>query len=458
MNKESLILKLREIGSIKFGKFTLKSGMTSPFYIDLRNIVSYPKLLEEIVDLLISITNDKQFDVITGIPYTALPIATVLSIKLNKPLIYTRKEEKGYGSKEKIIGNFNPSDTCLVIDDVITTGESKLEITQSLEGVKINDFVVIVDRSINGKEFLKEKGYNLTTILTMNEIIETLHKHGLITEDHKKNAEKFLQKSDSPANLSLKQRALFTKNSLTKKLIDKIIKKQSNLVLSLDVTDRNQFFSILDKVGSEIVMLKSHIDFIEDYSSDFISKLRDYSEKYDFLLFEDRKFADIGSTVRKQYRAGIYHISDWSDFVTVHPLPGEAILEGLFGGLENKSSFLIAAMSAKGNLISDNYTRRAIEIGINNESVVSGFIGFGKDEDEIKKLKNKIPDNFLLLMPGVNLSQQNDNLGQTYLTVEKAIKGGADCIIVGRGIYENSDPEKMAKLYREKSISLLNLS
>ncbi len=111
------------------------------------------------------------------------------------------------------------------------------------------------------------------------------------------------------------------------------------MILSLDVDEPEKFFSILEQVGSEIVMLKTHIDVIQNFNKQFLAKLIDYAEKYNFLLFEDRKFADIGSTVRKQFRGGIYKIADWAEFVTVHMIAGEGILQGLFDGLENRSSF-----------------------------------------------------------------------------------------------------------------------
>jgi len=209
MNKEKLILQLKEIDAIKFGSFILKSGIISPFYIDLRDIVSYPLLLDAITDMLIENVQDKEFDIITGIPYTALPIAALVAYKLNKPLIYTRKEEKVYGIGKKVIGNFKKGVKCLVIDDVITTGESKIEIAQSLEkeGIIITDFVVIVDRSANGEKFLKEKGYQLHSLITIQNIITTLTEHNLISKYKQKEVEVFIQNKQKEAKVGFLQQA-----------------------------------------------------------------------------------------------------------------------------------------------------------------------------------------------------------------------------------------------------------
>jgi orotidine 5'-phosphate decarboxylase subfamily 1 len=131
-------------------------------------------------------------------------------------------------------------------------------------------------------------------------------------------------------------------------------------------------------------------------------------------------------------------------------IAGEAILDGLFGDLDvPRSGFLLARMSAKGNLISETYTRQVLEIGKRRKDCVSGYIGHGADVEDIKRFRNKIPQDQLLLMPGVNLDTTGDGLGQQYLTVEKAIAGGADAIIVGRGIVASTNPGAEAKRYRE---------
>ncbi|MCK4312908.1 MAG: orotidine-5'-phosphate decarboxylase, partial [Candidatus Cloacimonetes bacterium] len=235
------------------------------------------------------------------------------------------------------------------------------------------------------------------------------------------------------------------------KLMSKIIKKKSNLVLSLDVTDQKEFFKILDEVGPEIVMLKTHVDILDDFDENFVPKLKKYAEKYDFIIFEDRKFADIGNTVRKQFRSGVYKISDWAEFVTVHMVAGEGILKGLFDGVEGRSSFVLARMSSKGNLINETYSRKCFEFARKYPDVVSGFIGHGKDVEDIRRFKAKFPAGMLLLMPGVKLQKGSDAMGQQYITVEEAVQGGADCIIVGRGIYGKENPGKEAKIYREKA-------
>jgi uridine monophosphate synthetase len=446
ISKKEFILELERIGAIKFGSFILKSGLTSPFYIDLRELISYPKLMDQVCELIADKVKNLKFDIITGIPYTALPLATLVSTKLNKPLVYIRKEEKAYGTGKNVVGSYAEDSRCLVIDDLVTTGLSKIETAHKYqsEGIEIKDFFVIIDRSQNAVSELAEQGFKLHSIITLDEILSVLSQAGKITKDQVHKVREFttsIVKKEEPVS----------ENEMTAKLCDLIEKKESNLVLSLDVDEQEMFFEILDQVAEEIVMLKTHVDIIKDYDRFFLDKLVEYSQKYEFMIFEDRKFADIGSTVRKQYNSGIYHISKWAEFVTVHSLPGEGILQGLFESVEKRSSFLLARMSSKGNLITDYYTRKTIEMGRKYDTVVSGFIGHGESVDDIKRFRSLIPENMLLLMPGVKLEKGSDTIGQQYITVEDAIGGGADCIIVGRGIYENPHPKQIAKTYRKKA-------
>lgn len=199
MNKKDLILKLAEVDAVKFGEFTLKSGMKSPIYIDLRVLVSYPEIMKMIVEVF----KDKikkenlEYDLIAGIPYTALPMASVLSLDLNVPMIYCRKENKDYGTKKNIEGIYQSGQTCLVIDDLITTGGSKFETAEPFEaeGLKVKDFVVLVDREQGGKKQLEDKGYNLHSIILISEILDVLKEEGKMDDEMYEKVNKFLQEN-----------------------------------------------------------------------------------------------------------------------------------------------------------------------------------------------------------------------------------------------------------------------
>ena len=443
--KEQFIIKLHEIGAIKFGEFTLKSGKKSPFYFDLRDMISYPDILTLVSNLLVAQLKDLDFDYISGIPYTALPIAALVADKLHKPLIYARKEVKTYGTKNTIIGKYQPGKKCVIIDDLISSGESILETTEKFEtaGLIIEDVSVIIDRRSRGKDLLHENNYRLHSLFDIDEILQILSAENRLSKEEANKIKTYVNKAETTTNNQP------VKNSLSLRLQHLIQKKESNLVLSLDVTKQADFFKILEQTASHIVMLKTHVDILEDFDSGFVEKLREYARKYNFLIFEDRKFDDIGHTVKNQFQKGMYRIADWADFITVHAIPGEGIIHGLFDGIQGKSSFLLAKMSSKGNLMHTNYTRQVFELGARYPEQVSGYIVHANTASELRRLKNKIPPQQLLLMPGVKLKKGTDHFGQQYTGVEEAITGGADLIIVGRGIIQSKNPEKTAQRYRE---------
>lgn len=181
----NLIIKLYEIGAVKFGEFKLKSGIMSPIYIDLRVIVSYPKVLKMVAAAIWEKVKDLKFDLLCGVPYTALPIATVLSVEQNIPMIMRRKEVKDYGTRKAIEGVFQAGQLCLVVEDLVTSGSSVFETIEPLEreGLKVADIIVLVDREQGGKKHLQEKGYNLRAVMTISEMLDVLQNEGVLSSE-----------------------------------------------------------------------------------------------------------------------------------------------------------------------------------------------------------------------------------------------------------------------------------
>ena len=172
-SQKSLADGLLEAGCIKFGEFTLKSGLKSPIYIDLRQIITYPKLLADIAQAYLPLLASLQFSRIAGLPYAAIPIATAISLAGDYPMIYPRKEAKAYGTKAEIEGEFHAGETVVVIDDLATTGGSKFEAIEKLTGVGlvVKDVVVLVDRQSGAKESLEQAGYSLHAVLTISDML-----------------------------------------------------------------------------------------------------------------------------------------------------------------------------------------------------------------------------------------------------------------------------------------------
>ena len=192
-----LVLDLFDAEGIKFGDFTLKSGLKSPIYIDLRPLVSYPNLMEQIAKEMSAMVKNMRWDVMAGVPYTALPIAVHMSKQLNKPMIYARKETKKHGTGRKIEGVFKKGDRCIIIDDMITDGGSKFENIKPMKqaGMKVKDVVVVLDREQGGAKNLAKKGYKLTSLLKLTDVLVILKDYEKISEEKYEEVMDYLKKT-----------------------------------------------------------------------------------------------------------------------------------------------------------------------------------------------------------------------------------------------------------------------
>ncbi|GJP32251.1 hypothetical protein CLOM_g6108 [Closterium sp. NIES-68] len=500
---DALVLALHEVEAVKFGNFKLKSGIWSPIYIDLRVIVSYPNLLQQVADAMWALVCPSvvgesdaaaKFDVVCGVPYTALPIATAISLSRNVPMVMRRKEVKGYGTRKAIEGAFKTGQHCLVIEDLVTSGASVMETVDPLNevGLNVTDVVVLIDREQGGAAHLAARGLRLHAALTLTHVVTALVKHGKLTNDVAESVTKFIAENQtanpgaapapaatvspvtaapSPAVVSRKSyaaRADLAKNEVGRRLWEIMERKKTNLSVAADVESAEELLKLAETIGSEICVLKTHVDILPDFTPEFGKRIREIATRLDFLVFEDRKFADIGNTVTMQYSGGIYKISEWADIVNAHGVPGPGIIKGL--KQKGGSLLLLAEMSSAGTLAHSTYTAATLRMALTDPEYVIGFIsinpGGWRNGDTaaaassgacaelaaaVKEAEAAgVWDTLVHMTPGVQLAAGGDALGQQYNTPQAVIKErGSDIIIVGRGIIKAADPLEAARKYRE---------
>jgi uridine monophosphate synthetase len=190
---------LLNTGCVQFGEFTLKSGMQSPVYIDLRRLVAHPQLLNQVAEAYLPILQTLTFTQLAGIPYAGLPITTAISLAGGWPMLYPRKEVKTYGTKAEIEGIFSPGEQVVVIDDLATTGGSKFEAIQKLTsaGLKVKDVVVLIDRQSGAKRSLADEGYQLHVVFTLNQLLVYWEARERIPNEQITAVRYFLNRHDS---------------------------------------------------------------------------------------------------------------------------------------------------------------------------------------------------------------------------------------------------------------------
>lgn len=242
--------------------------------------------------------------------------------------------------------------------------------------------------------------------------------------------------------------------------------------------------SLAEAVGPSIVVFKTHADMLSGWDSDphtgTGAKLAAIARRHRFLIFEDRKFADIGFTVQLQYAGGDYRILEWAHIINAHILPGPDIVRALHETAQTwkdseksrsveeiipeskvahipeppyeRAALLLAQMSSSGNFLDATYTENCVAIGRGSRDFVMGFIALQPQNSESD-------DSFIVMTPGCSLSPEesldgsefagNDALGQRYVSPQELILRGCDIIIVGTGICNAKDPRAKAEQYRK---------
>lgn len=196
-SKTELALDLHEIGALKFGEFTYKSGAKGPMYLDLRLFISYPKLMKKIAKLYAEKLQGLQYDRLAGVAYAALPIAGAISLELEQPWIFLRKEglKKDHGLGKSLEGEYNEGETIVMIEDLCNRATSLLEAIPAIEshGLVVKDAVVLLDYQKGGQEAMAAKGYNLHAFMTVRELVDIMFAEGKIDADKHKQCVDFLE-------------------------------------------------------------------------------------------------------------------------------------------------------------------------------------------------------------------------------------------------------------------------
>jgi len=185
---EKIAIALADSNIVKFGEFTLASGIVSPIYIDLRVLPSYPESFATVTEELSKLVKKLKPDVVAGAETAGIPLATAISIKMKIPMIYVRKRPKSYGTGEMIEGILAKDARVVLIDDMATNAYSKIKFIDGIKqsGGIVNDVVIVLDREQGGIEALAKEHVKLHSLITLKEILNYMKQNNMI-DDNKLN-------------------------------------------------------------------------------------------------------------------------------------------------------------------------------------------------------------------------------------------------------------------------------
>jgi len=191
---------LNKIDALKFGVFKLTSGKSSPYYVDLRIVPSFPDAFRQICDFygeyITTQVELKNFDRIAGVPLAGIPFASQIAYNLRKPFLYVRKGVRRHGRQRRVEGILVSGDRVLLVDDLVTTGLNLKKAAEAIraEGGVVKEVVALLDREEGGKEKLEKSGIKVHTLLKISEVANTLYEIGAIDEESLKTILKQIKK------------------------------------------------------------------------------------------------------------------------------------------------------------------------------------------------------------------------------------------------------------------------
>ncbi len=185
---------LVELGCVKFGDFTLKSGLKSPFYLDLRRLASDPRLLRLAANAYLDVLQGLPGERIAALPYAGLPLGAAVAVMGGRSLIYPRREVKDYGTGHAVEGLYVPGETAIMLDDLATTGASKFEAAAKLQdaGLQVRDVVVLVDRGSGAADELAGRGLVLHAAFRLPALLRFWRAEGLVDAAHAAEIQAYL--------------------------------------------------------------------------------------------------------------------------------------------------------------------------------------------------------------------------------------------------------------------------
>lgn len=488
---------------LELGSFMLKNNIKTEYYINSRKMYSNDELTNILSDRIINKINsipNLEYDHLVAVPYGTLPLVGILSNKMDKSMLFMRKEQKGYGSNKIVDGNYEIGDSVVLIEDTITSGSSIMDTINKLEniGVFVSYVLVIFDRETGALNDMRETlNIPIDSLFKISKISNYYSIHQLMSEfdngkiisslstDKKnylyiKEKEKKKKEEEKERELSIKNYEYIFNNSLSSLLIGLVIRKKSALCLSLDVSSWKVGRGILELCGPYICMVKLHTDLFADIGNIniFIKEIKEIARKYKFLIMEDMKMGDVDKITYNKIESSFFKYREWANMITIHGLTADSVYDYIQKERESKEKILNdktenenkiieeiddAIKQTDGDKVNNTKTNINRDLYFNNICLVSDMnqvnsicdldyknkcIQLLKDKEDLSPIivsqnGTKLNDR-IKLTPGVSINNADiTNINRKYRSIEDAIKKDKNhIIIVGNDIislYKEND-------------------
>ena len=184
MDKNKVLEALTNANVVRFGEFTLVSGETSPIYVDLRVLPSYPESFDTVTSAMSELVKKTGADIIAGMETAGIPLAAAIALKLKKPMVYVRKKPKAYGTHSRIEGMLREGDKVVLVDDLMTRGTSKVDFIKPVrEAATVKDLVIVLDREQGGEDVMVQNNVTLHKLVTLKELLSYMVDKEFISQD-----------------------------------------------------------------------------------------------------------------------------------------------------------------------------------------------------------------------------------------------------------------------------------
>ncbi|KRZ83282.1 Uridine 5'-monophosphate synthase [Trichinella sp. T8] len=458
----TLLNKLFNIGIFKFETVVMRSLYETPIFVDFQLAVSYPEIMNEIEELVHScLLSNLKFHSICGVPEGGLPLASIISVKRNIPLLLYHKTKETTVTGKVIDGVWKKSDNCLIVDDVLMFGHSLADAADVLRQheLEVTDAIVLLDRCQGPENFLKSNDIRRHYLFNLTDVLSYLNEQALLTDfECLKISNHLLAFSDLAGKFvdqcTIDERMeplFFSPDRLSmilhpkaRKLWEIALSKHSNLCFACDLCSPREILRLVEAVAVNICSLKLHADLIAiKEMPDFFSRLKRLAQSKKFMLINDGNYCDDSDVVVELMLNSATKPASWADFVTVQCLNGSSVFEAIkrVNSDYSVACLPVVEMSTSGNFFTEEYKKRALSLAQQYRQIVAGFIC----------QKRPINDpSFLYISPGVHYKRRLDD--QNWRTPDKAVRFNRDdIVVVGRGITKEKYSRVWAYTYQQIS-------